>query len=380
MSYYYTTQGSYNCTLQDNIIEGFADSPLDPIKQKECIKNIMDNNDNYKVIIENLTNKRNELKKKVNDIKLCSGTYKDNYSNIDTIYEKTINDLKNDYTNLDLNTTNLISKLPSDSRNKKSSKFPFNTPSIVFPINTPSNTPSIVLPIKPIILEIDNQKTCVESIIENNFYYKDIINTLTNNRNKLNEEINESESCGTIIKDNYSNIDKKYEETIKNLNIDYANLETNLKSAQQIAQQSCDDRIKEINSNCETNLKSAQQSCDVRIKEINSNYETNLKSAQQSCDARIKEINSVFDTNYQTQKDMYESKIKEQMDITNKTIQQFLKEKNNWTNKCNNEKSKLDNEILNEKKKLEKIKTQFEKKLSELQSAITEISLDIKKI
>ena len=77
---------------------------------------------------------------------------------------------------------------------------------------------------------------------------------------------------------------------------------------------------------------------------------------------------------------MCKSKIKEQMDITNKTMQQFLQEKNNWTNKCNNEKSKLDNEILNEKKKLEKIKTQFEKKLSELQSAITEISLDIKKI
>ena len=67
---------------------------------------------------------------------------------------------------------------------------------------------------------------------------------------------------------------------------------------------------------------------------------------------------------------MCKSKIKEQMDITNKTMQQFLQEKNNWTNKC-------DNEILFKKNKLENIKTQFEEKL---ESAITEISLDIKKI
>ena len=67
---------------------------------------------------------------------------------------------------------------------------------------------------------------------------------------------------------------------------------------------------------------------------------------------------------------MCKSKIKEQIDITNKTMQQFLQEKNNWTNKC-------DNEILFKKNKLENIKTQFEEKL---ESAITEISLDIKKI
>ena len=178
MSCYYTTQGYYICRLQNNIIEEFA-AP----KQNDCDQSIINNNYYYKEIIDILTFRRGKLIKNFIE-KMCeSNITQNNYNKIHTIYNKTIFNLNNDYHNLKLYTKNLSDTYISINRStiKKA------------------------------------ETTCSEIIKNTNNYYKEIINNLTIKRNEIKNKV-----C-TV--DNYSDIDKIYEKTIKDLTDDSYNLE-----------------------------------------------------------------------------------------------------------------------------------------------------------
>jgi len=151
----------------------------------------------------------------------------------------------------------------------------------------------------------------------------------------------------------------------------------------------CAKKITEFNKQFQTE----KSNCDLKLSELSKNFENTINNItiernnlikkvndQESCDVLIKQSYSDFDKKYQLQKDAYEAKIKEQIDVTNKTMQQFLQEKEDWTKQFNYQKSELTKSIQEEKNKLENTKIIFEEKIKKLESAIAEISLDIKKI
>ena len=177
---------------------------------------------------------------------------------------------------------------------------------------------------------------------------------------------------------------------------------------------SCDNRIKQISSDFDIkfneqktaldkstkDLLSTKEECSKSIAEINkqfqtdkTTFETNIKQlradkedlgkkvdGQKSCDILIKQSYSDFEKQYQSQKDTYEGKIKDQKDITDKTMKQFLTEKEDWTKQFDSQKIQSTKSVQQEKDKLENTKKIFEEKIKKLESAIAEISLDIKKI
>ena len=67
-------------------------------------------------------------------------------------------------------------------------------------------------------------------------------------------------------------------------------------------------------------------------------------------------------------------------EITDKTMKQFLDEKEEWNKKFDEQKKQWEKSVEEEKKKLSDLKKLFEEKINSLDSAIKEISLNIKKI
>lgn len=177
---------------------------------------------------------------------------------------------------------------------------------------------------------------------------------------------------------------------------------------------SCDSRIKQMSSDFDTkfneqkneliksnkDLLNEKDECIRKIAEINKQFQSERKltentikqlfadkeglnkkiEGQKSCDLLIKQSYADFEKQYQSQKDTYEVKIKEQKEITEKTMKQFLTEKEDWTKQFDSQKIELTKSLEQEKNKLENTKKTFEEKIKKLESAIAEITLDIKKI
>jgi hypothetical protein len=199
--------------------------------------------------------------------------------------------------------------------------------------------------------------------------------------------------------ENFGNIDnstKSYDESIKYVSIGFDTKITDQKKFLGKSEKDweneidmCNKKITEINkqfsmekNDLESKFNELKKTSENNISQLTTDKnDLNKKiEGQKSCDILIKQSYADFDKQYQLQKNTYDEKIKEQKEITDKTMSQFLTEKENWTKQFDLQKIQSNKILQEEKVKLENIKNLFEEKIKKLESAIYEITMDIKKI
>ena len=181
-------------------------------------------------------------------------------------------------------------------------------------------------------------------------------------KSAIEKSIKEKEECAKQIAEinKQFQIDKtNFDLNIKQLTADKTNFETTIK------------QLTADKTNFESTINQLTADKQDLIKKID---------GQKSCDTLIKQSYSDFEKQYQTQKDTYESRVKEQKEITEKTMKQFLIEKEAWEKNLESQKIELSNSLKQEKDKLETTKKLFEEKIKKLGTAIVEITSDINKI
>ncbi len=191
-------------------------------------------------------------------------------------------------------------------------------------------------------------------------------------------QTNQNNQCDSVVKQVTDNYDKQFSELKSTSELSLSN-----------EKNECNKKITDLNksfqdqkTSYELQFSEYKKNSENIIRQLNIDKEELNKKidGQKSCDVLIKQSYADFEKQYEKQKNDCNAKITEHKENTDKTMKQFIIEKENWTKQFDLYKIESEKTLQEEKQKLETTKKLFEEKIKLIENEISKISLDIKKI